>query len=249
MLNTDEIGKSIAIVGKKHIYISDKPSIEDGFCNMRAKNDDKFIQVPDKQTERSVLYITAPSGSGKSYYTRGYIEQYHKAFPKRDVFIFSSLDSDPTLDKLKYIKRIKIKEEQFLNADLTSADFKDSLCVFDDTDVISNKVILKKVNILLDNFLETGRHFAVSVVFTSHNANLGLATKKILNECHSITIFPRNMGNRALKYLLDQYMGFSKDQIKDIKNNNEGRWTTIIKTYPMVLMTEKSISLLGSKIE
>lgn len=238
-LNVDEIGKAIAQIGKKTIYINDK-DVEDGFSSARAKNSDLVQQIPDKKTERSVLYITAPSGSGKSYYTKGYIEQYHKAYPKRDVFIFSSLDSDPTLDKLKYIKRIKIKEEKFLNAELSAIDFKDSLCIFDDCDVISNKVVHKKVFNVLDNVLETGRHFAVSVVFTSHNATMGNATKRILNESHSITIFPKNAGGKMLKYLLDQYLGLDKDEIKRLKNL-DGRWATIVKSYPMVVMSEKEI--------
>jgi hypothetical protein len=238
-LNVDEIGKAIAQIGKKTIYINDK-DVEDGFTSARAKNSDLVQQIPDKKTERSVLYITAPSGSGKSYYTKGYIEQYHKAYPKRDVFIFSSLDSDPTLDKLKYIKRIKIKEEKFLNAELSAVDFKDSLCIFDDCDVISNKIVHKKVFNVLDNVLETGRHFAVSVVFTSHNATMGNATKRILNESHSITIFPKNAGGKMLKYLLDQYLGLDKDEIKRLKNL-DGRWATIVKSYPMVVMSEKEI--------
>lgn len=238
-LNIDEMGKAIAKIGKRTIYVNDKP-VEDGFPSARAKNDDVCQQIPDKNTERSVLYITAPSGSGKSYYTKQYIEQYHKMYPKRDVFMFSSLDDDTTLDKLKYLKRIKIKDDKFLNAELSAEDFKDSLCIFDDCDVISNKVVHKKVFTILDNLLETGRHFAVSVIFTSHNATMGNATKRILNESHSITIFPKNAGGKMLKYLLDQYLGLDKDEIKRLKNL-DGRWATIIKSYPMVVMSEKEI--------
>ena len=116
--------------------------------------------------------------------------------------------------------------------ELNAIDFKDSLCIFDDTDVISNKLIKLKVFTLLNSILETGRHSRVSCVFTSHNANAGLDTKRILNEAHSITIFPKNMGNRQLKYLLGEYMGFSKEEIKRLKKCS-GRWTTIVKSYPM----------------
>lgn len=238
-LNFEDIGKMIATIGKKTVYLNDKP-VEDGFDTMKAKNDNVFQHIPDKQTERSVLYITGQSGSGKSFYSRNYIEQYHKAYPKREVFVFSSLDSDTTLDKLKYLKRIKIKQDSFLNAELTAEDFKDSLCIFDDCDVISNKVVKHKVFSILNSILETGRHFNTSVIFTSHNATMGLDTKRILNECHSITIFPRNIGGKTSKYLLDQYLGLDKTQIMRIKKC-EGRWCTILKSYPIVILTENEV--------
>jgi tRNA A37 threonylcarbamoyladenosine biosynthesis protein TsaE len=37
-----------------------------------------FQLVPDTSHERDILYITGASGSGKSTFTRQYIEQYKK---------------------------------------------------------------------------------------------------------------------------------------------------------------------------
>tara|TARA_B110000495_G_C23007811_1_gene595643 strand:+ start:1276 stop:2031 length:756 start_codon:yes stop_codon:yes gene_type:complete len=230
----------IATFGKKIAGVVDNPMLKDGSTKIETNEKVPFRQAVNKDTERSILYVTAPSGSGKSYYTRQYIEDYHKAYPKRHVYVFSALDSCATLDKLKYLKRIKIKEAKFLNMELNAIDFKESLCVFDDTDVISNKHIKLKVFTLLNSILETGRHSKVSCVFTSHNANMGLDTKRILNEAHSITIFPRNMGNRQLKYLLGEYLGFDKDEIKRIKKTN-GRWVTICKSYPMTFFDQSTM--------
>ena len=232
----------IATFGKKIVGVVDNPLVHNGKVKIETTEKDPFRQAVNKDTERQILYITAPSGSGKSYYTRQFIEDYHKAYPKRNVYVFSSLSECATLDKLKYLKRIKIKEAKFLGMDLTAQDFKESLCIFDDTDCITNKLIKLKVFTLLNSILETGRHFKVSCVFTSHNANMGLDTKRILNEAHSITIFPRNMGNRQLKYLLGEYMGFSKDEIKKLKKCN-GRWVSICKTYPMVFFDNTSIHI------
>lgn len=219
----------IATFGKKIMGVVDNLG---GMVKMDTTEKDPFRHAINKDIERQILYITAPSGSGKSYYTKLFVEDYHKAFPKRPVYVFSSLESCATLDKLKYLKRIKIKEEKFLSMDLTAQDFKESLTVFDDTDCLTNKFVKLKVFTLLNSILETGRHSKVSCVFTSHNANMGLDTKRILNEAHSITIFPRNMGNRQLKYLLGEYLGFDKDEQKKLKKCN-GRWITICKTYPM----------------
>ncbi|MFM6267246.1 MAG: ATPase/DNA packaging protein, partial [Dolichospermum sp.] len=55
------------------------------------------------------MYITGPSGSGKSTYTRKYLEQYVKKFKGRPIYLFSSLPSDESLDKVKP-KRIKLDE-------------------------------------------------------------------------------------------------------------------------------------------
>ena len=238
-MNFDEIGKPLVQYGKRIISVNDKP-IPDGFTEYEAKGEFKFQQIPDKNTERSILYITAPSGSGKSYYTREYIKQYHRMYPKRDIFVFSSLEDDPTLDSLKYLKRIKVKSQPFLESDLSAVDFKDSLCIFDDCDCIGDKLVKRQVFNVLNSILETGRHFNISVVYTSHNSCAGNETKKILNECHSITIFPRTAGNRTLKYLLDSYFGFSKQEVESIKKIKT-RWVTITKTFPQVMYTEDKI--------
>jgi hypothetical protein len=242
-INTDDVGKMIANVGKKILYLSDKP-IEDGTNEYKCKGDSTIQQIPDKNSERSVLYITGQSGSGKSFYTKNYIVEYHKMYPKNELYIFSSLADYPTLDKLKYTKRIKIKEQPFLEAEIGAIDFAKSLCIFDDCDVISNKIIKLKVYKLLNEMLEIGRHHNVSVIFTSHNATMGLDTKRILNECHSITLFPKNLGGKTSKYLLDGYIGMDKDQIKKLKKVNS-RWVTILKTYPQMVISEKEAYVLN----
>jgi hypothetical protein len=236
-LNWDEKGKMIAKIGTRILYVNDKP-VDDGFNTYKAKGDATIQQIPDKNTERSVLYITAPSGSGKSFYTREYISQYHKMYPKRDVYVFSSLDDDQTLDKLKYLKRIKIKSPEFLTTEINAVDFKDCLVIFDDCDVLSVKPIKLKVFRILNEILETGRHHNTSVVFTSHNATMGNDTKRILNECHSVTLFVKNAGGKTLKYLLDQYLGLNKEEIHKLKKL-DSRWVTICKTYPQIVLSEK----------
>ena len=83
-------------------------------------SDQHFQQAINTESERTILYICGQSGSGKSYYTKNYVKQYHKAFPKKDIFLFSALESDTTLDTCKTIKRIKLSEEL---AELSASDF------------------------------------------------------------------------------------------------------------------------------
>lgn len=235
-LNYSE-GKPVCILGKKTVFVSDK---KDGESSIKSEGKDTFLPAIDKDTERDVIYVNAPSGAGKSYWCKNYIDQYHKAFPKNKVYVISSLADDTTLDKLKYLKRIKIKEPEFIRTEITAADFQDSLVLFDDTDCITDKKILMKITEILNSTIETGRHFNVTVIFTSHLACAGHMTKRIINEAHKFVIFPLSMGRKQLTYLLDTYLGFDKHQIEKVKSL-EGRAKVICKTYPICVYGDKEV--------
>ena len=49
-----------------------------------------------------------------------------------------------------------------------------------------------------------------------------------------------------MKYLLDQYLGLDKEQIKRIKKL-DSRWVTIMKSYPMIVLSEKEAYVLNPK--
>lgn len=213
------------------IKLKDKPNLH-------------FQNIPNKKTERSIRYVTGASGSGKSYWTKMYTEEYHRMYPKRDVYIISSLSDDTTLDKLKYLKRLRIHEPEFLMEPITAEDFKDSLVIFDDTDCLVNKNLKNKIDGILNSVLETGRHFNVEVIYTSHLACNGKDTRRILNECKSVTIFPSGLGGKSMKYLLDNYFGLDKDQIKKIKKL-QSRWVTIQKGFPMSVISDKECYILN----
>lgn len=232
----------------KTLYLTDsKAKVVTGQVFREVKLKDKpnlrFQPIPDKSCERSIRYVTGASGSGKSYYTKMYADEYKRMYPKRDIYIISSIKQDSTLDKIKDLKRIKL-EGDFLCEELTAEDFKDSCVIFDDTDCLTNKAIKLKVDGILNSVLETGRHFNVEVVYTSHLACNGRDTRRILNECKSVTIFPSGLGGKAMKYLLDNYFGLDKEQIKKIKNLNS-RWVTIQKGFPMSVMSDKECFLLN----
>jgi len=220
------------------LRVTDKlEDVKEHFENYECKDKETIQQVPDKQKERSILYVTGASGSGKSYYTYLYCEQYKKTYPKNPIYLISSVNDDSSIDKIKGLKRF-ILDDKFMNTPIGVEDFKNSMVIFDDTDCITNKFMRNKINGILGLILETGRHFNTSCIYTSHVANAGLDTKKILNESHSITLFPASLGGRALKYLLDNYLGFNKEQIKKVKKL-KSRWVTITKSFPMVVLYDK----------
>jgi hypothetical protein len=172
-MNIEGKGKIIATIVNKidpkknrDIYNeNDSKNIKNYLTDIIVDDDEYIQQIPDKKTERSVLYITGASGSGKSYYTREYIKQYRLTFPKNSIYLFSSLNEDITLDKLTYLKRINL-DDNFLNTPFTIEDFKACLCIFDDIDVIINKSMKKKLYEISSMVLETGRHTRTSFIFT-----------------------------------------------------------------------------------
>lgn len=259
-LNFESIGKSICIIANRD---EDKKKTKGGnpiVCvsetetglarpfeelSLKDKEDQYFQLIPDPETERQILYITGSSGSGKSYFTKKYCREFARVFPKRPIYLISSVDKDESVDDIKNLKRIKLKSKEFLEEDFVIDDFKDSLVIFDDTDVIPDKKLRNKINTILHLILQTGRHTNTYCIYTSHLATAGNDTKHILNEAHSITFFPKTMGGRMMKYLCENYLGLDKKEITHIKKL-PSRSVTVMKTFPKVVVGDKDIFLLSS---
>lgn len=248
-LNFDKIGKILATIkgGKynnKTVSIStdDDDKIKKSFTKLKIPDSGKFYQLPDKNTNRIVGYITGASGSGKSTYCANYIMEYKKIFPKNDIYVFSALKDDESLDKVEP-KRIKI-DERLITDPLLAEDFRNSLVVFDDIDVISDKLQRKAVYNILNAILETGRHYFASCLVTNHLPTAREETRRVLNECHSITYFPHSGNKSTLNRLLTEIIGLDKEDVIKIKKLKT-RWATIFKNYPQIAMTEKDMWVLA----
>jgi len=245
--NLEKYGKTLARIdgGKfkgKVVSITDKdvPQVTKSLTHIHIPDEGKFQQIPDPEVERQILYIFGASGSGKSTYARKFIEQWLKGHKDGDIYLFSALKDDESLDELKpNLKRIKI-DEKLINEPLEAEHFKDSMVIFDDIDVIREKELKEAVYTILNGILETGRHFNTWCISTNHLPSNGADTRRILNECHSITYFPHSGAGAQQKRFLENYAGLDYKEIKKIKKLNT-RWATIFKTYPMCVMTEKDL--------
>jgi hypothetical protein len=203
-------------------------------------DDSKFYPMFDDMKERQVFMVTGMSGSGKSTYTGQLINIYNKTFPNNQVFVFSNKDSDPALDK-EDIKRIAINEE-LIDEPINLDELSNSLVVFDDIEGNPDKKINNEMDRLRDLILQQGRSYHISFIYISHLANDYKRTRTILNECNSITIFPSMTTKYALKYLLEKYFGFGKEDINKVINL-PSRWVTINKA-PICVMYQKGCYLL-----
>jgi len=178
MVNMNDVGRPLAmIVGgkyeKKVISVSDKFSKDDEtlikeFKQLTIPNDAKLQQIPDTTKEREIIYMTGPSGSGKSTYTRKYLEQWKKKNKDKEIYMFSSLPEDESLD----VKPQRIRLDSSIYEDpIEVEDFKDSVVIFDDIDVISDKKIRDAVYNILNKVLEIGRHFKINSLSNKPSPN------------------------------------------------------------------------------
>jgi len=243
--NTEGDGFPIALIKiddkkDKIVYLDENSGAMSNYTQMKL-NQGRFQYQFNTSKERFISYVVGQSGSGKSYWTAQIAQEYKKLYPKRDIFLLSYVNEDQSIDKVKGIKRINLGEE-FLSAELSSEDFKDSLVIFDDCDCITDKKMKLKIKDILTKILQTGRHTKTSCIYLSHIACGGIDTKVILNEAHSITFFPATMTGRTKDYLLKNYLGLNKKQQQKLESiENDTRSVTIAKTYPSVIITDKDL--------
>ena len=244
-MNTSHIGQEIAIIKDSaqnknvKIFVSDEeednPTIK--FFNSLELENGKFQVTPDKNKERTSIFIVGRNGSGKSYWIRDYIIEFKKKFPKYPIYLFSSKNEDDNLDEIKEIKRVPI-DESFVSEPLNYECLKESLCIFDDVDGLKGK-LKDEIYYLRDIILKNGRSYKIHCISTNHDAT-GKDVQAPLNESDMIVFFMKNY-NRCLKYLLENYIGLEKEQIA-ILRRNKSRATTYIKTYPNVVVQERNIN-------
>lgn len=199
----------------------------------------KPIPNPDG---RECVYIAGPSGSGKSTWIGNYADEFRKIFPNKPIYLFSKVDEDEALDKLNPI-RIKLDME-LVSEPVETTELQESLVIFDDTDTISDKNILTAVNTLKDAILETGRHTNIYCCIVSHLITNYKESRKVLNECHSIVIFPSSGSSNQIKYCMKNYVGMDMKDIQKLLKLGS-RWVQVHKHYPQCVVYEKGAYLIS----
>ena len=99
-----------------------------------------------------------------------------------------------------HLRCINVMHPEFMTEEFSAQDFKDSPVIADDVDVFPSR-IKKKVMTIANSVLQIGRHFNVSLCFTTHSLTNGAETKMLLSEAHIITVFAKTTGSRALRGL------------------------------------------------
>ena len=248
-----ESGKQIAVIKKKNekdnkdkkakdkkVFMNNEDdNIKNSYKSLETPPAEYFQLVKDPEAERICLYIVGASGSGKSYWTTEFVKEFKKTNKNKKIYLISPITDDTNINSLKAI-RLNPEGDTFIQEPPECEDFKDSLLICDDIEAYSNKKTIVRIMNLINSILTTGRHHNVSLLFIVHNATQGNMTKLLLLESQGIVMFPQNMTGRSAKYLLDQYLGLDKEQIKKIKQM-KSRAITVMKTYPMIIVSENEI--------
>jgi len=221
----------------KEIYDKAQKKINTSLLTELTLKGGKLQPLPSNKPDRiERIYISAPSGAGKSTFASNWIREYKKNFKDNEFYIFSNVGQDKPLDKLDPI-RIGI-DADLIDDPLEPEELEDSLVLFDDCEVIANKYLRNWVTNFQDQLLQEGRHWRTNVVVTSHVLMNYKATMRVINEATSIIVFPRAGSTYQIKRLLKEYIGLDKHQIKKFLNS-PSRWVMITKTCPVHVIHEK----------
>jgi hypothetical protein len=177
------------------------------------------------------IFVAGRAGSGKSFWVAQYLQQFKKFYPKRKIYLISQKTSDKLLDGLIH-KRIPI--EDLDAAQFEADDFKECLVLFDDVDVISDKKQEKDVFNLIAKILEVGRSLDTYLILTLHIAASHNQSKRILNASTHFVYF-KDSATHSNEYVLQNYFGFDKDEIRALKKINS-RSITIIRDVPQLVL-------------
>ena len=197
----------------------------------------RFQLVPSNiYGQPDCLFYVGRAGSGKTFALAEWLREFKQYYPKYRIYFFSQKTEDKLIDNL-ITKRIPL--EQLLNTEFEADDFKESCCVWDDVDVISDKKVDKATFDLINKVLEIGRSYNTFVCMTMHlPANHG-QTKRILNRCTHFMYF-KNSSNHGTDYALKEYFGFNNDELKKLKKI-QSRSITILRDCPQIVLSNDMI--------
>lgn len=215
--------------------------------NLDENTDDKFQVIPNVNTEREIIFVSGASGSGKSYFTKKYIEEYRKLFSKNKIYLISVLEENE-FEKLG-VKKLNVEKLSVADVNLKDImkDLADSLIIFDDSDSFKEKNVKNFVWVLLDNVAQIGRHHNISMVVSSHVLSNYKQTKIILLESHRIVVFMNNY-NEKMRTFLETYCNLDKTTILKLRKL-KSRWVCINKFYPVSYISEKECQIINDSSE
>lgn len=218
-----------------------KELVDDSLRTRIALPDRECFPIPQKFSER--LYVSGPSGAGKSTFIAEYVKRLQEKNKKRKVYIFSRVDQDPPLDKLKNVTRVPLEMGFWSWVTLRPEDFEKNILIFDDIDTLLDKALLKKVRGFRDDCLEVGRHMEITVICATHLITNYSATRTVVNESQGVCLFPRGSSMAAVAKFLETYIGMSREKIREI-GELPTRWIFIWKEYPRFLVHQHGVMLL-----
>ena len=192
--------------------------------------------------ESTRIAVFCPSGVVKSTWISKFIKTYLKYYPDNQVYVFSPKINDPAFKDIKKLSYVKI-DASILKDVLDVSEFKDSICLFDDIESISDKKLNESVRKFRDQCYEVGRSPSNITTIAVHHVILANdKTKIILNESDEVVLFPKSNFS-AISNLCKRYYGFGKDELNYLKNV-PSRWVCVKRSFPTTIISEQEIKVI-----
>lgn len=256
LIGEDEVIKEVKSVKPKIVRKKLKEKVEkksrEEYGKQLILNDGIIRSIPDTELERDCFYISGNSGAGKSYFTANFVEEYCEMFPENPIVMFSMVDQDEAFERFenndKYcFNRIHLNKdylENITNDDaIKISDLYNSIVIFDDVDMISNKKMREYVTDLRTMCLQVGRHNRITVMTTSHVMCNNTVTRDQINESNNVVFFPKNGSTHQIRYFLERYCDLDKETIRNIMKI-PSRWIQIHKAHPKYILYNDGAKLL-----
>jgi hypothetical protein len=189
--------------------------------------------LPSEETER--VFIAGKSGSGKSFLAALYMNEYHRMFPKRTIYLISRHDGEKAYAEIPH-QVIPLSEFENGESPVELKDLSESLVVFDDCDNVPTKKLFDTIKKLCDDIISNGRKYGIHTVWLNHQLMEATKTRNLLNEANKVIFF--NAGSAYHnKRFLKEYAGFLPEVIKKI-SKLKSRWCMVSMAPPQYIVHE-----------
>lgn len=208
-----------------------------------------FPYLDLKHKQRSAIFISAPSGAGKSTIAKKLIDGYLKLLGKHTRILLFGLSSelDPAFEefdnKAYNFVHVCIKEDEMYPL-LSPELLRDSICIFDDYENLDKSLQSFTLSLIKD-LLERGRKLNIQTILINHQTMNYNKTRPLIFECDTYILFPSANKNSVKKFLLS-YADVDKKEVDDLIEMAMNQFDFLLfrKSVPRYILTKHKIKLI-----
>lgn len=234
------LNEGMTIKELMELFKSVNGSTENNLGQEYVAEDDDYIEILPP-IKRSTMMVGAPSNAGKSVFVGNWIRNWQENHldEENQVYIFCKAAEDPAFNDIDHVEVVvnldKLEELQLLQL----ADFSNCLLVFDDLDMLTDKVLSNWVTNFAAEAYTAGRKMEISVVYVTHLFQCHAKTRVPLSESEILVMFP-GLGDRGIEKVLTEYAQMKKPKVDKVLSLTNSRWAALYRSVkPRYLVHEK----------
>ena len=210
---------------------------------------DPFPYLDLKNKQRSGIFISAPSGAGKSSIAKKLVHGYLKILGKKTrILLFTQTEEvDPAFleysnEKYNFV-HVCIKADDMFPL-LTPEVLRNSICIFDDYENLDKSLQTFTLSLIKD-ILERGRKLNIQCILINHQTMNYNKTRALIFECDTYILFPSANRNSVKKFLLS-YADIDKKEVDNLIEEAMNPFDFLLfrKSVPRYILTKHKIKLI-----